>query len=74
MYSPKIDPEQVTRLYRLKLSLLATGERNVTLTALVKTAVERFLNSEEMKIRVSKDRVYNLLAEPTEEELKAESR
>jgi len=74
MYSPKIDPEQVARLYRLKLSLLATGERNVTLTALVKTAVERFLNSEEMKIRVSKDRVYNLLAEPTEEELKAESR
>jgi len=74
MYSPKIDPEQVSRLYRLKLSLLATGERNVTLTALVKTAVERFLNSEEMKIRTSKDRVYNFLAEPTEEELKAESR
>jgi len=74
MYSPKIDPEQVSRLYRLKLSLLATGERNVTLTALVKTAVERFLNSEEMKIRVSKDRVYNFLAEPTEKELKAESR
>ena len=73
MYSPKIDPEQVSRLYRLKLSLLATGERNVTLTALVKTAVERFLNSEEMKIRVSKDRVYNFLAEPTEKELKAES-
>ena len=74
MYSPKIDPEQVTRLYRLKLSLLAAGERNVTLTALVKTAVERFLNSEEMKIRVSKDRVYNFLAEPTEEEIKAEGR
>jgi len=73
MYSPKIDPEQVTRLYRLKLSLLSAGERNVTLTALVKTAVERFLNSEEMKIRVSKDRVYNFLAEPTEKELKAES-
>ena len=74
MYSPKIDPEQVTRLYRLKLSLWSAGERNVTLTALVKTAVERFLNSEEMKIRVSKDRVYNFLAEPTEKELKAESR
>ena len=74
MYSPKIDPEQVTRLYRLKLSLLANGEKGITLTQLVQIALERFLNSEEMKIRTSRDRSYNFLAEPTKEEIGAESR
>jgi len=53
MYSPKIDPEQVTRLYRLKISLLSRGERGITMTAMVKTAVERFLDSEEAKIQAS---------------------
>jgi len=74
MYSPKIDPEQVTRLYRLKLSLLANGEKGITLTQLVQIALERFLNSEEMKIRTSRDRSYNFLVEPTKEEIGAESR
>ena len=73
MYSPKIDPTQVARLYRLKISLLAAGEKGITMTALVKTALERFLDGEEMKIQTSKDRVYNFLAEPTEKEIKAES-
>jgi len=71
MYSPKISEDQVVRLYRLKLSLLANGERGITLTQLVQIALEKFLNSEEMKIQTSKDRVYNFLAEPPEEELKA---
>lgn len=73
MYSPKIDPDQVTRLYRLKLSLMATGERNITLTGLVKTAVERFLDGEE-KIRISKDRSYSFLVKPTDKEIVAENR
>lgn len=73
MYSPKIDPEQVSRLYRLKISLLASGDKGITMTALVKTALERFLDNEEMKIRTSRDRSYNFLAEPTDKEIVAES-
>lgn len=73
MYSPKIDPAQVSKLYRLKISLLADGEKGVTMTGLVKTALERFLDSEEMKIRVSKDRIYNFQAEPTDKKIVAES-
>jgi len=74
MYSPAVDPDQVRRLYRLKISLLAAGEKGITMTALVKTAVERFLDREEMKIQTSKDRSYNFLAEPTDKEVAAESR
>jgi len=73
MYSPQIEESQVKRLYRLKVSLLAAGQRNITLTSLVKTAVERLLDSEEMKIRTSKDRSYNLVAEPTDKEIAAEN-
>lgn len=73
-YSPAISEDQVKRLYRLKISLLASGQRNITLTGLAKTAIERFLDSEEMKIRTSKDRSYNFLAEPSKKEILAENR
>ena len=68
MYSPKIDPDQVARLYRLKISLLAQGEKGITMTALVKTAVERFLDSEEAKIRAGRDRGYSFLVVPKNRE------
>ena len=74
MYSPRILEDQVKRLYRLKISLLSAGQRNITMTGLARTAIERFLDSEEMKIKASKDRVYNFLAEPTDKEIAAESR
>ena len=52
MYSPKIEESQVRRLYQLKLAKLAEGERRITMTALVRTAVERFLKAEEEKLKV----------------------
>ena len=66
MYTPDLEEGQVRRLYRLKLSLLASGQRGITLASLVRTAVERFLQVEEMNDHAS--------AKPTEEEVSAESR
>jgi len=74
MYTPDLEEGQVRRLYRLKLSLLASGQRGITLASLARTAIERFLQVEESKIQNSKDRSYNFLAEPTKEESVAESR
>lgn len=54
MYSPKIDEEQVRRLYQLKLAKLAEGEGRVTLVMLVKVALERFLEAEEEKIETER--------------------
>ncbi len=66
MYTPDLEEGQVRRLYKLKLNLLASGQRGITLASLTRTAVERFLQAEEIKIQVS--------AEPAEEGVTAESR
>ena len=42
MYSPKIQPDQVNELYRLKVSLLTIGER-VAMTDLVKEALNDYI-------------------------------
>lgn len=74
MYSPKISEDQIKRLYRLKISLLAAGQRNITMTGLVEEALEKYLRGEEMKIQTGKDRTYNFLIKPTDKEIAAESR
>jgi len=60
MYSPRIEESQVRRLYQLKLAKLAEGERRVTLTILVKTAIERFLETEEEKLTTERTLVQPL--------------
>ena len=42
MYSPKIDENQIQRLYRLRESLRESGEK-ATMTAMVRDAVEEYL-------------------------------
>lgn len=49
MYSPKIPPEMIRRLYLLK------GKRNKPMTALVREALEEYLRIEEQQIK-EKDR------------------
>lgn len=45
MYSPKISPDQVVRLHKLKHS---TNKKN-TMTQMVKEAIEEYLKKQEVK-------------------------
>lgn len=47
MYSPKIYPGQVKRLYRLKMSRLAKGEKGITMVDLVAEALNEYLPKQE---------------------------
>jgi len=48
MYSPKIDNNQIRRLYRLRESLKANGEK-VTMAGMVRDAVEKYLDETETR-------------------------
>jgi hypothetical protein len=46
MYSPKVEPEQVGKLYLLRESLAQEGVKK-PITALVKEAIEEYLNKKQ---------------------------
>lgn len=46
MYTPKIDENQIQRLYRLRESLREDGEK-ATMTAMVREAIEKYLTDNE---------------------------
>lgn len=48
MYSPKINNNQIKRLYRLRESLKSGGKR-VTMVGMVRDAVEKYLDEFEMR-------------------------
>lgn len=48
MYSPKINNNQIKRLYRLRESLKSGGER-VTMVGIVRDAVEKYLDEFETR-------------------------
>lgn len=50
MYSPKIDENQIQRLYRLRESLKEGGEKT-TMTAMVREAVENYLTDNEKRTK-----------------------
>ena len=73
MYSPKIWPDQIAKLYRLKVSLLAGGKKGVTMTDLVREALTEYLAKKEKELR--KNGTGSLLiGEPTDREIVAENR
>jgi hypothetical protein len=46
MYSPRIEPDKVERLYRLKQELIASGQKT-NMVKLVDEALEKFLTQKE---------------------------
>lgn len=46
MYSPKIDENQIQRLYRLRESMKENGAK-VTMTAMTREAIENYLTEKE---------------------------
>ena len=50
MYSPKIDENQIQRLYRLRESQKKNGEKT-TMTAMVREAVEDYLTENEKRTK-----------------------
>lgn len=48
MYSPKIDEEQIQRLYRLRETMRESGEK-ATMTAMVRDAIEEYLTENEKR-------------------------
>ena len=73
MYSPKIWPDQVAKLYRLKVSLLAGGKKGVTMTDLVREALTEYLAKKEKELRKNGTGLL-LIGEPTDQEIVAENR
>ena len=71
MYSPKIDENQIQRLYRLRESMKENGEK-VTMTTMVREAVEDYLteNEKRKKTEVQLDRYARIdIMKETREEL-----
>ena len=73
MYSPKIWPDQVAKLYRLKVSLLAGGKKGITMTDLVREALTEYLAKKEKELCKNGTGLL-LIGEPTDQEIVAENR
>ncbi len=50
MYSPKIDKNQIQRLYRLRETMRENGEKT-TMVAMVRDAIEKYLTENESQKR-----------------------
>lgn len=55
MYSPKIDENQIQRLYRLRESMKENGAK-VTMTAMTREAIEKYLTEKEANEKKDKGR------------------
>lgn len=55
MYSPKIDENQIQRLYRLRESMKENGAK-VTMTAMTREAIEKYLTEKEVNEKKDKGR------------------
>ena len=60
MYTPKINENQIQRLYRLRESLRDGGEK-ATMTAMVRDAVEKYLIDNESEKKRTKADINNLI-------------
>ena len=65
MYSPKIDENQIQRLYRLRESMKENGTKT-TMAAMAREAIEQYLTEKETNEKKHKGRHFNSLIEDTD--------